>query len=129
MQYDWFDDLITKKHGVIIKNWLLKQFRNPSTAATRVELEVLFNSWESKATRFEKLSEDEKAAWENEHFLSRVVMMSSPPSASIPTTSSPIPNPTPSIPPAPIQPSDPVPPIPVPAEMVLFSEVAEQTIS
>lgn len=127
MQYDRFDELITHKHGVIIKKWPLTQFRNPSTAATRIELELLLNSWESDATWFEILPEDEKRAWENERFSSRVAMVSSPPSASIPTASSPTPvsaTPTPS---ASMQPPDPVPPIPIPAEMVLFSELAEQS--
>lgn len=70
MQYDRFNDLITQKYGIIVKNWPLKQFRNQSTAATRIELELLFNSWESGATRFQKLSEDEKHAWETKHFSS-----------------------------------------------------------
>ena len=70
MQYNRFDDLITQKYGVIIKNWPLKRFCNPSAVATRIESEVLFNSWESGATRFQKLSRDEMRAWEKEHFSS-----------------------------------------------------------
>lgn len=87
MQYDRFDDLITRKYGVVVKNWPLKRFCNPSAVATRIELEILFNSWESGATRFEKLSQDELRAWENERFLSQLAMMSapSPPAAPLPT--------------------------------------------
>ena len=50
MQYDRFDDLITQKHGVVIKNWPLNRFCNPSAVATRIELEILLNSWESGVT-------------------------------------------------------------------------------
>ena len=129
MQYDRFDDLITQKHGVIVKNWPLRQFRNPSTAATRIELDILFNSWESGKSQFLKLSEDEKRAWEKEHFSSRVTMMSLHPPASIPTASSPTSDPTTPIPSTSTQPLDPVPPVPISAEMVLFSNLAEQNIS
>lgn len=129
MQYDRFDDLITQKHGVIVKNWPLPQFRNPSVAATRIELGILFNSWESGKTQFLKLSEDEKRAWEKECFSSQVAMMSLPPPASIPTASSPTSDPTTPIPSSSTQPQGPVPPIPISAEMVLFSDLAEQNIS
>ncbi|KAF9788758.1 hypothetical protein BJ322DRAFT_977470, partial [Thelephora terrestris] len=89
MQYDRFDDLITEKYDVVIKNWPLGQkFRNPSVALTRIELGVLLNSWESGATRFVKLSAEEKRAWKNERFSSKVTMMSLPPAASIPSASS-----------------------------------------
>ena len=131
MQYDRFDDLITQKHGIIVKNWPLKRFCNPSAVATRIELDVLFNSWESGATRFQKLSRDEMRAWEKERFSSRVAMMTaSPSSPSTPVTPSPT---TCSAPTAPDNvmpvPSDSIPPepaSPAPPEMVLVSELTEQ---
>jgi hypothetical protein len=133
MQYDRFDDLITQKYGVIIKNWPLKQFRNPSAVATRIELEVLFNAWESGVTSFYKLSCEEMRAWENDRFSSRLMMMtSSPPSesaqvASSPTTLStpPTPNTTTPIPSVPVPPELP-PPSPTQPEMVLVTELTEQ---
>ena len=123
MQYDRFDDLITHKHGVIIKNWPLKRFCNPSAVATRIELDVLPSSWESGATCFQKLSRDEMHAWESEQFSSRVaIMMSSSPSPSTPAPTTPdLIAPVPSTPPEPASPT--------PPEMVLVSELTEQGTS
>ncbi|KAF9642255.1 hypothetical protein BDM02DRAFT_3074142, partial [Thelephora ganbajun] len=107
MQYDRFDDLITRKHGIVIKNWPLKEFCNPSAVPTRIGLEVLFNAWESGVTRFQKLSPDEMSAWENEQFSSRIAMMSSsPPPTSIPASPSSTVSAVPSIP-IPIAPTPP----------------------
>ena len=83
MTYDRFDDHITQKYGVIVKNWPLKNFCNPSSVGSRIELETLYNGWHSGVTRFEKLTEQEKARWENEHFSSRITTMSvAPPDSS-----------------------------------------------
>ena len=91
---------------MVVKNWPLKQFCNPSAVATRIELEVLFNSWESGATQFEKLSKDELRTWENERFSSQLAMMSAPSTPATPLLTSP------SAPPA--------------SDMVLFSELPGQ---
>ncbi|KAF9786217.1 hypothetical protein BJ322DRAFT_1020300 [Thelephora terrestris] len=121
-------DLKKRVATVIIEKlrWPLAQFRNPSTAATRIDLEVLINSWQSGTTRFQKLTKDEKCAWKEEHFSSRVAMMSSPPpSASIPTASLPTPDTTLHISSAFTQPPGPVSPIPMPTEM-LVAEIIRQ---
>lgn len=130
MQYDRFDDLITRKYGIVVKNWPLKRFCNPSAAATRIELELLLHSWESGTTRFQKLSQDEMRAWENDHFSSRLAMMSLP---STPADTFPTP---PLVPPAPdpisstdstsMQPPGLAPPIPTLPGMILFSELPRQ---
>ena len=83
MTYDRFDDLITQKFAVVIRNWPLKNFCNPSSVGSRIELETLYNGWHSGATRFEKLSTEEMTAWENERFASRLAVMSAAPPKSV----------------------------------------------
>ena len=134
MQYDRFDDLITQKHGVIVKNWPLKQFCNPSAVASRIKLDILFNSWESGATCFQKLSRDEMCAWESEWFSSRVAMMMSlPPSPSTPVAPSPTTSSAATTPdlitPVPSASVPPEPASPTPPEMVLISEITKQDAS
>ena len=134
MQYDRFDDLITQRHGIIIKNWPLKRFCNPSAVATRIELGILLNSWESGATCFQKLSRDEMRTWENERFSSQVaMMMSSPPSPPAPVSPSPAAPSAPTTPdlitPVTSTPTPPEPASPPPPEMVLMSELTEQDAS
>jgi len=79
MSYDRFDDQITQKYGIVIKNWPLKNFCNPSSVGSRIELETLYNGWYSGVTRFEKLTEEEMVTWENERFATRLTMMSAAP--------------------------------------------------
>ena len=122
MQYDRFDDLITQKHGVIVKNWPLKRFCNPSAVASCIELDIL------------KLSRDEMRAWESERFSSRVaMMMSSPPSPSTPVAPSPTTSSAATAPdlitPVPSASVPPEPASPTPPEMVLISEITKQDAS
>jgi hypothetical protein len=63
MVYTNFDTTFTYKHGVIVKNWPLTKFVNPSNVSTRGELETLQRAWENGQTYFEKMSETEWAAW------------------------------------------------------------------
>ena len=116
MQYNRFDDLITHKYGIVVKNWPLNQFCNPSAVATWIELELLLNSWESGATRFQQLSKDEMHGWENKHFSSKLTMMSlSPPSTPTPVPpllTAPLAPPAPDL--IPLVPSVAVPPEPAP---------------
>ena len=111
MTYDRFDDHITQKYSVVVKNWPLKDFCNPSSVGSRIELETLYNGWQSGVTRFEKLTEEETIAWGNERFASRLAMMSVAPPQPTPEPASP-PHallPTPLAPPTPINPSLPQP--------------------
>jgi hypothetical protein len=76
MIYDRFDDHITQKYGVVVKNWPLKVFCNPSSVGSRIELETLYNGWQSGITRFEKLTEAEMMKWDNDRFASRLAASS-----------------------------------------------------
>lgn len=84
MTYDRFDDHITQKYGVVVRNWPLKEFCNPSSVGSRIELETLYNGWQSGVTRFEKLTKEEMMRWEKERFLSRLTVMSVEPAGSSP---------------------------------------------
>ena len=44
MAYDRFDELVTARHHIVVKNWPLKKFCNPSAVTSRIELEVLYNA-------------------------------------------------------------------------------------
>ena len=76
MAYDRFDDQITQKYSIVVQGWpLQKGFCNPSSVGSRVELEVLHNSWQLGATRFQKLTQEEMEAWEDQHFQSHLAMV------------------------------------------------------
>ncbi|KAJ7576214.1 hypothetical protein C8J56DRAFT_800464 [Mycena floridula] len=63
MVYVNFEDTITFRHGVVIKNWPISRFCNPSNC-TRNELQLLWSSWSSGTTYFYQLSPEERAEWE-----------------------------------------------------------------
>ena len=88
MAYDRFDELITDKYHVVIRNWPLKKFCNPSAVTSRIELELLYNAWQSGATHFQKLTHEEMGAWESGRFSSRMELMG-PPADPIPALTSP----------------------------------------
>ena len=83
MAYDRFDDLITAQHGVVVKNWPLKSFCNPSAVASRIDLEKLYSSWKTGSTYFQQLTREEMEAWENSRFSIRMESMP-PPAESVP---------------------------------------------
>jgi len=94
MAYDRFDELITAKYHVVVKNWPLKKFCNPSSVTSRIELELLFNAWQSGVTYFQKLTDEEMEAWEINRFSSCMALMP-PPAEPVPALTS---QPTPSEP-------------------------------
>lgn len=51
-----FDDNITDKHGVIVKNWPLPIFCAPGDIHTVTELKILYNAWESGTTHFYQMT-------------------------------------------------------------------------
>ena len=63
MIYKSFDENITRKHGIIIEGWPLHVFDNPSAIGSQVELNVLLKAWQTGATRFRKMTDDEHMAW------------------------------------------------------------------
>jgi len=72
MAYNKFDELVTRRYHVVVRNWPLKKFCNPSAITSRIELDLLYNSWNSGATYFEKLTCEEMEVWENNQFSSRM---------------------------------------------------------
>ena len=83
-----FADVITEKYHVVVRNWPLKKFCNPSAVTSRIELELLYNAWESGATYFQKLTHEEMEVWENNRFSSCMELMG-PPANPIPALTSP----------------------------------------
>ena len=116
MAYNRFDDLITAQHRVVVRNWPLKTFCNPSAVGSRTELELLYNVWKSGRTYFEQLTHEEMEAWEDSRISARVEFVP-PPAELVPALASLR------------SPAEPVP-IPAlpqpPAEMTLLSELPRQ---
>ena len=116
MAYDRFDDFITAQHNVVVKNWPLKTFCNPSAVTSRNELDRLYNSWRSGITYFQRLTQEEMEAWEDNRIAACMEFV--PPAELVPALASPQP------------PAEPVPapalPQP-PADMtLLLSELPRQ---
>ena len=92
MAYDQFDELVTERHHIVVRNWPLKKFCNPSNITSRIKLELLYNAWQSGATYFQKLTQGEMEAWENDQFSSCMESMGPPaepvPALALPQTSS-----------------------------------------
>jgi hypothetical protein len=88
MAYERFDETITQEHCVIVKNWPLEVFCNPSDVPTRTELEILYNAWRTGTTYFQKLTREEMNIWEEARFTSRIESMGKP-AEPVPALSSP----------------------------------------
>lgn len=85
MFYTNFDDNITDKHGIIVKNWPLSVFCAPGDIRTLTELKVLCNAWESGTAHFYRMNMDEATKWVNERS-NRAIAETSGPAAAPPTT-------------------------------------------
>ena len=64
MNYVNFETAITAKFGIVLENWPVPKFQSP-TNMLHTEAEICFRSWESGATRFRMLTNDEWAVWLN----------------------------------------------------------------
>ncbi|KAE9406009.1 hypothetical protein BT96DRAFT_987981 [Gymnopus androsaceus JB14] len=64
MFYTNFEDHITRPYGIVIKNWPLKKFKNPSSIHSQADLSVLWNTFETGATHFYKMNKGEYQEWE-----------------------------------------------------------------
>lgn len=64
--YNDFERKMTSTYGVVIDNWPLEKFAAPGDFNSQNDLMVLFNSWESGATRWRKLTNREALAREQE---------------------------------------------------------------
>ncbi|KAE9404796.1 hypothetical protein BT96DRAFT_935467 [Gymnopus androsaceus JB14] len=63
MTYLGFEEQITKRFGVIVKNWPLQEFKNPSCVSTKSELELLWHAWDSGAAHFYRMTTQEYSDW------------------------------------------------------------------
>ncbi|KAK7435153.1 hypothetical protein VKT23_019845 [Stygiomarasmius scandens] len=68
MYYVNFAERITRTYRVIVRNWPLPKFCSPSELKTMVEVDLLFNAWQSGTTYFYKMSSSEFEAWEQAGF-------------------------------------------------------------
>ncbi|KAG1797154.1 hypothetical protein EV424DRAFT_1333583, partial [Suillus variegatus] len=68
MYYVNFDDNITSKHHIVLKNWPLSKFCCPGDISSLNELKVLFYAFDTGATSFQKLTDAEYDQWSNECF-------------------------------------------------------------
>ncbi len=62
MAYKSFDTRITKKYGVIVENWPQLPFASANN--TPEDTITLYLLWKSGATRFKRLSPEEKEIWD-----------------------------------------------------------------
>ncbi|KAL6298320.1 hypothetical protein BKA93DRAFT_744378, partial [Sparassis latifolia] len=68
MYYVNFEQHITDKYGVMLKNWPLEKFCSPSMVNSRTELDVLLCAWNTNATLFHRLSTEELEKWRQGRF-------------------------------------------------------------
>lgn len=66
MYYTNFKEHITRPYRIVVKNWPLKEFKNPSSISTRSDLSVLWNSLETGTTHFYRMNDAEYQQWEME---------------------------------------------------------------
>lgn len=64
MVYFNFDANVTGKYGVIIENWPPVPFGSPDRLNKFVDITGLYLMWKSGATRFRRLSAQEKKEWD-----------------------------------------------------------------
>ncbi|KAH9951710.1 hypothetical protein B0H21DRAFT_684804 [Amylocystis lapponica] len=74
MTYTNFDEHVTVKHGIIIENWPLNKFCNPSSIPSRNEVDVLYQAFRSGTTRFRKLTNPEWEEWEEARFQAKLAI-------------------------------------------------------
>lgn len=121
MFYVNFEGHITRPYGIILKNWPLKEFKNPSSIHARADLSILWNAFETGTTHFYKMKDAEYREWEAKEAESRALrgrraeeqMPSELIDAAIPLPQHP--PPTTTLPTAPTFPAAPIPPTPISA--------------
>ncbi len=64
MSYKSFDTRITKKYGVTVENWPQLPFSGISPINNQEHSIALYLLWKSGATRFKRLSPEEKKIWD-----------------------------------------------------------------
>ncbi|KAE9389241.1 hypothetical protein BT96DRAFT_755967, partial [Gymnopus androsaceus JB14] len=63
MNYTNFPDRITKRYGIIVRNWPLEEFVNPGSIGTKAALDTLWNAWNSNTAHFYRMSNQEFQQW------------------------------------------------------------------
>lgn len=86
MYYSNFDKHVTEKYGILMKGWPLPKFCNPSEVGSKVELEVLFNAWETGQAYFERLSQSDWDAWCEARFQASLAITTGPDNVTQPAT-------------------------------------------
>jgi hypothetical protein len=67
LQYKQWDDLITRRYGVVIEGWPLKTLHKPSDCKNRGELQRLLDAVNSSECKLRKLSVEEWSSWKENH--------------------------------------------------------------
>ncbi|KAF9075292.1 hypothetical protein BDP27DRAFT_1157885, partial [Rhodocollybia butyracea] len=63
MIYAGFIDTFTRCYGVVVKNWPLSEFKNPSSVGTKTELELLLSAWNTGTAYFYRMPPLEHREW------------------------------------------------------------------
>ncbi len=82
MFYVNFEEHITMRYGIIVKNWPLKRFAAPGSLS-RVELEVLLHAFKNKLTTFRELDDEEWVDWKDAYRRGLATMFDGDPTASL----------------------------------------------
>ena len=64
-----FDDMITNKFGIIVRNWPLKDFKCPGKINSLPDLQVLYHAWHNDVTTFYKMTPVELDEWRKQRYL------------------------------------------------------------
>jgi len=67
MFYHGFAERITVRYGIVVVNWPLPKFMNPSSLGTKTEAELLWNAWETDTAHFYRMTSQEYTDWYAEY--------------------------------------------------------------
>jgi hypothetical protein len=63
-----FDEAMTSKYGIRVRNWPLTDFKCPGKINSLPALQILYNAFKNDVTTFYKMSPTELEAWRNERY-------------------------------------------------------------
>lgn len=63
MYYVNFEAHVTARFGIVLENWPVQKFAAPGSFSSIPTLTVIYNAFESGATRFRSLTDDEWTTW------------------------------------------------------------------
>ncbi|KAI0337665.1 hypothetical protein BDW22DRAFT_1339325 [Trametopsis cervina] len=72
MYYVDFEGHITNKLGIVVVGWPLPHFMSPGLIGSRLELQTLYNAWDTGAAYFRCFTPSELKAWQTMRFNSAV---------------------------------------------------------